>query len=227
MEGSSQHCAEAASEGARLDPPQGGSNVAVDCPVQKRLTPKDQKHSTDVGRVYESTSGEATGKTWRKLLKSDTADILEKYSMLADTKDLKRMIPDSEVHELLSYVLDDHRKSIKRMREDISVLQEENSIVLSRYEHYKETLVGITMYTESLKKLIDQSTHLTRAFQVIGVTSRLIFDTTEQMLAGLHGLEEEGFPACEASVREVQGTIIDKCSVASDGYLAEGRPVYW
>lgn len=246
VRGSSQRRAAAASEGASLDPPQGGSYVDVDCPVQRILTFEDK--STDVVRGQESTPGGATRKNWRKLIKSDTADILEKYSILAGTKDLKRKIPDAEVHELLSYVLDDHRKSIKRMREGNSVLQEEMSNVLSRYEHYKETFGEMTRYIESLRKLVDQTTDFSRAFQAISVTSRLIFDATEEMLTGLNGVEEESLPAHAAPVREVvpvvptpviapvrveqeiscevQGTIVDKCCVTADGYIAQETPVY-
>lgn len=246
VRGASQRRAAAASESASLDPPQGGSYVDVDCPVQRILT--FEAESTDVVRVQESTPGGATRKNWRKLIKSDTADILEKYSILAGTKDLKRKIPDSEVHDLLSYVLDDHRKSIKRMREETSVLQEEKSIVVSRYEHCKERFGDMTRYTESLRKLVEQTTDFARAFQGISMTSRLIFDATEEMLAGLNGLEEEGLAAHAASVSkvvpvvptpaigpvrveqelscEVHGTIIDKCCVTADGYIAQETPVY-
>ena len=117
MSSPSRRRAAADSEVGLEGPQQEGPNIEEDCPVRRTLRFNDD--STDNIRVTETTPEGRLRKNWKKLIKQDCPDMLEKYTMLANTKDLKRKIPPSEMYELLPYVLEDYGNCVKRMQTEI------------------------------------------------------------------------------------------------------------
>jgi len=114
-------------------PQQEGPNIEEECPVRQTLRFNDDW--TDNIRVTETTSEGRLRKNWKKLIKQDCPDMLEKYTMLANTKDLKRKIPPSEMYELLPYVLEDYGNCFKRMQTEIDGLKEKDSKAVARDEY--------------------------------------------------------------------------------------------
>lgn len=241
MSGTSQSRAAADSEVGHEGPQQEGPNIEEDCPVRRTLRFNDD--STDNIGVTETTPGGGLRKNWKKLIKQDCADMLEKYSILANTKDLKRKIPPSEMYELLPYVLEDYGNCFKRMQTEIDGLKEKDSNAVARDEYCKVTLASMTQHEESMSKLIEEASLHARAFVAITRSFRSFLGLMREARAHLHHLGQQEDPAQAISRREsvpsvptpaigpagvngdllydVQGIIIDKCCFTGDGCIVE------